>query len=360
MSRLNPSIPPASFTDDESREAEQFREAVQPFLSFDSEFLKGYEKEIPDCAMAILEFGRFQGHLRLACATALEFVPREQKKNLTDSYATFDRQMRPIIAFRLKASELSVANPPLPWSGEFTVALNAARSCISYVTQHLHPAVLSSLMDSRCFESLVGQGLKNWRVQMEHDGKEVADLQKTLADGVQEFQEIKAQAARIISEVAIPAEAKVFRSAADAHNRYFWWWLLGAFAALAVVIGITYRLFFSPNWKLEEGATVGDALMHAIPRIVVLGLATGILAWLIKSAGAERHNHIVNMHRARALTTYRILARAAAPADLREAILLRAADAIYSPQPTGYHRNDAEGADSTKFVEIFKAARTRD
>jgi hypothetical protein len=67
---------------------------------------------------------------------------------------------------------------------------------------------------------------------------------------------------------------------------------------------------------------------------------------------SHKHNSIVNKHRQNALMTYSALADAASSEEAKDIVLNHAASCIFSPQETGYIKNESAG-NNKSIVELL-------
>jgi len=67
---------------------------------------------------------------------------------------------------------------------------------------------------------------------------------------------------------------------------------------------------------------------------------------------ANRHNAVINRHRQNALATYEALLKAAGQEANRDIVLTKAADCIFSAQPTGFGKSDGADGGSLSLVNV--------
>lgn len=68
----------------------------------------------------------------------------------------------------------------------------------------------------------------------------------------------------------------------------------------------------------------------------------------------HKHNAIVNKHRQNALMTHTALVEASGDEGVRDAVLLQAANCIFSPQSTGYTQTgESEATNQKSMIEIL-------
>lgn len=93
-----------------------------------------------------------------------------------------------------------------------------------------------------------------------------------------------------------------------------------------------------------------------IQLITSKGLLFAVIAYMLflsaRNFLSHKHNSIVNKHRQNALMTYSALADAAASEEAKDIVLNHAASCIFSPQETGYIKNEGSG-NNKSIVELL-------
>lgn len=144
----------------------------------------------------------------------------------------------------------------------------------------------------------------------------------------------------------------------DAAVRHRWFFITWSVSALLTVIGMLLYTWCGVEDALSEWKNEGAIMSHlwplVIPRMVTYAIASIVLAWLIRSAGAERHNWIVNRHRAHALGTYQNFVSGAADPRVSQVMLVNAANAVFTHQPSGFLKEQPDQAPPAQILEILK------
>ncbi len=150
-------------------------------------------------------------------------------------------------------------------------------------------------------------------------------------------------------KVSIAKEAKHFNKEAEKHKDVAEWWLVVAII-LAASLLICAICFYS---DIPNIADVPSALNwnYFLPRFSLLGMLLFFTAISIGGYRAERHNVVVNRHRANALNTFQTMTAATLTQDVKDAVTLTAAGAIYTPQETGFSkRGTAQESSAAKIL----------
>lgn len=92
----------------------------------------------------------------------------------------------------------------------------------------------------------------------------------------------------------------------------------------------------------------------AVSKLVIVSLLTYSVVFSAKNFYAHRHNHTINVHRRNALGSFEAFANNCDDKQIREALLMEAAKAVFSPQVTGFLKNESEPAHSGQIIEIVR------
>lgn len=171
-----------------------------------------------------------------------------------------------------------------------------------------------------------------------------------------EVDEILGTIRKAAAKVGVSQHAIHFSDEAGIHHKASWWWL-GA----TVVFGMGaagYALWsFSGTPEPAEGTSlIGHYLHYGIPRILTLSVIFYALSLSVKNYMAHRHNEVINRHRQNALRTFEAFVKAASDNQTKDAVLLRATEAIFSPQGTGYISSDAGAKVPSTMLEVIRGA----
>jgi hypothetical protein len=187
-----------------------------------------------------------------------------------------------------------------------------------------------------------------------------------------EINDAKEAAKRAAQDVGITSESTHFQRAADTFRRTSWGWFTGivvaAFGVLCAILfittppasedpsGIIVSNMAAPATKTNPPAS-RDALEvveHSIVRIALLSLAFTLLLFCLRNFSAARHNYIVNQHRAIALTTFQTFVTSTSDQAVKNAILLQAAQSIFSASRSGYLKDESDPPQITYINDVVK------
>ena len=177
----------------------------------------------------------------------------------------------------------------------------------------------------------------------------LSEVEKIREQAVQAVDGITSQAAL----TGVAAESRHFHNESTKHEESARKWLLRSIGLGVILLAlVTWFHFFD-----KPPASNIFAWNHFIPRFSILGLLVFFEILIIGIFRAERHNAIVNKHRANALNTFEtITAATSVTKDVKDAVTLTAAGAIYAPQETGFSKRGTNA--STAHVADILASLT--
>ena len=127
-------------------------------------------------------------------------------------------------------------------------------------------------------------------------------------------------------------------------------WLVTLIILLLCIIGFGFFIYFE-GYVFKE-PNVYNYVHNIVGRVVII---TGLLYFISissKNFKAQKHNSIINRHRANCLKTFESFNKSTSDQQTKDAILLEASHTIFGYQSTGY--TDTEESDPTKIIEIIK------
>lgn len=101
-------------------------------------------------------------------------------------------------------------------------------------------------------------------------------------------------------------------------------------------------LFFIGPLKpqIDSGVIVAEAIYNVTSRLLFFSIISFAIYWAARNYFSHRHNYIVNKHRQNALATFQTFVNAPVDAQIKDTVLLQAAQTIFSAQQTGYVENE--------------------
>jgi hypothetical protein len=119
---------------------------------------------------------------------------------------------------------------------------------------------------------------------------------------------------------------------------------------LATAISFLIAFFF---YKPDN---IAVALQYVANKIILLSVLSFGAFWCSRNYRAQKHNQILNQHRANALMTFRAFVEGTSDERVKDAILQQAAHAAFSGRPTGFDGPDKDMQAVNPVVEIIGKA----
>lgn len=157
----------------------------------------------------------------------------------------------------------------------------------------------------------------------------------------------------VAAEQGVGNQASHFEGEAKDHETEAKKWLkrtigtsigLGVFAIISI---------FLHKWSWIAPADAYQTVQLAISKVLIFGVIAYMLILCAKNFMSHKHNAVINKHRQNALATFTALAEATSDAASSDIVLSHAASCIFSPQDTGYTKNDNTQSEKVPGVQIM-------
>lgn len=177
--------------------------------------------------------------------------------------------------------------------------------------------------------------------------------EKTLADAETSAQRSLESIQSAAAKSGVSANASFFKDEYLNHEQAAKNWLWAVIAAGAITATCA---FLSSYLYIREvkPTDVAAAIQFAVAKIATLSVLYFFVVWCSRNYLATRHNATVNRHRAIALSTFETFVNASSDDATKNAVLLKATQAIFSPEVTGYLAKEPQPSVSPQLVEIFR------
>jgi hypothetical protein len=130
-------------------------------------------------------------------------------------------------------------------------------------------------------------------------------------------------------------------------------WLSVAVAlAVAIVCYVVFHV--EPTLAMLINPTAIELVKESLPRLLVFFVLSFGMIWAAKNVSASTHNFVVNRHRQNALASFETFVEGASGKEVKDAVLIQATSAIFSPQDTGYAKGELPHPVSQVF-EVLKS-----
>ncbi|GMT96354.1 hypothetical protein KH5H1_04730 [Corallococcus caeni] len=168
-----------------------------------------------------------------------------------------------------------------------------------------------------------------------------------------EIQRILEQQRLHTVDAVVSTQRQFFENEATTHETYANRWLLGVCISAATALAVaTYASLHVPD-ALSQGS-IGLTVFAYLPRFILLSIVFYVLSICGRNYRTNRHNFIVNRHRSLALSTFGVFVSSTKDPKIKDAILIQAASAIYSPQPSGYSIDQNEPLPHAAAVDMLQ------
>jgi len=194
---------------------------------------------------------------------------------------------------------------------------------------------------------------KKFRAQEEElkkvikDSKDFVDLFEKSVKAT--LTEIKDKAAK----VAVAKYAEHFNREANRHKLGAYGWLAGGL--IFFIAAFIFGYYYSVLLIISKSATLSEIVQTTVIKLILISVILSGIALCIKNYRSNRHNQIIYTHKVNALATFKLF-RDAAEEDptTKNAILIQAAQSIFSTPNTGYITKESDSDSSNKIIEIVR------
>lgn len=151
---------------------------------------------------------------------------------------------------------------------------------------------------------------------------------------------------------AASMQSKHFSESANAYDKesLAWFWGIVCFSILLISFTVI-SLFFS-KWNWFSPQTMYESIQLTVSKILVFTTIASAMYISVRNYAANRHNSVVNRHRQDALSTFHALVEAGSEPAKRDIVLAKAADCIFSPQPTGFSKTEGSDNDTINVISV--------
>ncbi|MDQ5937391.1 MAG: hypothetical protein QG574_4750 [Cyanobacteriota bacterium erpe_2018_sw_21hr_WHONDRS-SW48-000092_B_bin.40] len=172
-------------------------------------------------------------------------------------------------------------------------------------------------------------------------------LLSKMQDTLQEIEDMAGKA-------GVSAFAANFAAERIRYEKDSWFWLKATIAIGGLLIG--YVLWFlEPSVADIELTDWHSIFVLGITKLIILSVGSFLMLLCGRNYTAAKHNEVMNAHREVAITTFKSFMASTEDDNTKNAILSFACQAIFSVQPSGYLKNDAESVQNSQIVEIVKS-----
>lgn len=216
----------------------------------------------------------------------------------------------------------------------------------------LHDAISYSVRKSTDFSRLEREA----RALIQKTSDLADEFRREMEHRKKEADEILSAIRKVAEEQGVSQQAIYFKTEADKHDQEARRWL-GRASWLTVLLALyaaaTVGLHKIP---LLAPTTSYETVQLAVSKVLVFVTISFFVILSARNFVAHRHNAVVNRHRQNALSTYQALVKAAGDAANRDVVLAKAADCIFSAQPTGFGKAESAEAGTMSLFNVAPGA----
>ncbi len=136
---------------------------------------------------------------------------------------------------------------------------------------------------------------------------------------------------------------------ADATTARRWLWTVIGLGILSV-FGVWLLLF---DWD-PSGETTAEIVREIGGRFAALTLLAFAIGFTVRQYTSSKHNETLNRHRQNALRTFETFVSAADDKETKDAVLLEATRAVFTPQSSGFLRSGRDTDSPSTMVEVIR------
>lgn len=162
----------------------------------------------------------------------------------------------------------------------------------------------------------------------------------------------------VAGKVGVNKHAKNFDNQAREHLFASRIWIVATVVFGILGAWLLYYLFVGggrPPALSEKEVKTPLIVFEVITRLMAFSFASFGMYWAARNFASHRHNYVINCHRRNALATFQTFVGAAGEDEaIKGAVLLHAAQAIYSPQSSGYIEGVESRGHAQGVIEVLK------
>jgi len=168
-----------------------------------------------------------------------------------------------------------------------------------------------------------------------------------------EADEILSSMRRAAADVGVSAHAKHFAEQAQEHRKAARSWLMATILIAVIAIVVAASSFYH-YFTAAKDVSPAQGVQIMAAKLVLFSIFYFTLIWSARNYRAQRHNYVVAKHRQNALSTFQTFVEGTSDEATRNAVLLRATEAIFSPSLSGYIPGEPEPQGNTQILEILR------
>jgi len=166
---------------------------------------------------------------------------------------------------------------------------------------------------------------------------EIQASTNSLRELEQEGREILESMRKAAAEVGVSQHATHFAVQAQEHLKTGRAWLW-ATAILGLLTGVAALFMVLPYLRITKPLDAGLGIQIAVGKLLFFSVLYFAVVWSARNHRSHMHNYVMAKHRQNALSTFQAFAKATTDEITRNAVLLKATEAIFAIGLSGYDR----------------------
>ncbi len=216
----------------------------------------------------------------------------------------------------------------------------------------LHPFISYSVRKSTDFGRLEREA----RALIQDVTDRAGELQTELEKRKLEADKVLEAVRKVAAEQGVSQQAIYFKNEADKHAEEASKWLTTTIWLTVCLLVYAVSTLFIHKIPFFVPVTVFDSIQLSVSKFLIFITISYFLILSVKNFSAHRHNSVIDRHRQNALATYEALVKAGKEGANRDVVLTKAAECIFSPQPTGFSKNEGSDGGHLSLVNINPSA----
>ena len=179
-----------------------------------------------------------------------------------------------------------------------------------------------------------------------------------MSESIEEANGILISLRQVAAEVGVSQHSIYFGDESKYHAKRAIYWL-GA-VIVSILSALVFGLYSFKHYITDLSTLTVTQSMHLIfSKLIIFSVIYFAIVWTSKIYKAHRHNCVVNKHRQNALRTFEAFVKATEDKSIKDAVLIRSTEAIFSPVSTGYLTKEPESPGTTQVLEILRGAMSK-
>ncbi len=156
------------------------------------------------------------------------------------------------------------------------------------------------------------------------------------------------------AKIGVSKHQSIFLNESNNHKKASKSWLIMFIISIIITIAFSISILFLIPYKDFANLPTSTIINLSFSKLIIFTMLSYFVYSCNKNYKAHRHGCVLNKHRQNALQTFETFINATKDKQVKDAVLLHAAQTIFSTQKTGYLTNEPEPQSNTTVLEIIK------